>query len=133
MFAEGQTVHLYVKGYELYEGSVVAADEASCTVNYSGGQGETKSSGIVQVDLKSMYYEDPENAPCYIVNPELSFESSDKSETFEEFIITEYDPFFNPEGYNDMTNMRKLNDCELARSLQIKFFANHCYRPGCRV
>ena len=35
--------------------------------------------------------------------------------------VGEYDPDFSPEGYNEMTEMKKLNDCELARSLECKF------------
>ena len=37
-------------------------------------------------------------------------------------MVVDYDVDFPDEGYNDMTDMRKLNDCELARSLRIKFF-----------
>jgi hypothetical protein len=39
----------------------------------------------------------------------------------QECIIAEYDLDFNERGYDDMTDMRKLNDCELARSLRLKF------------
>ena len=46
--------------------------------------------------------------------------------------MAEYDLDFPVEGYNDMTDMRKLNDCELARSLRIKFlgFARTAHHPS---
>ena len=45
----------------------------------------------------------------------------------QECILAEYDLDFPDKGYNDMTDMRKLNDCELARSLRTRFFNKECY------
>ena len=39
----------------------------------------------------------------------------------QEVTLGEWDPDFKPEGFNEMTDMRKLNDCELSRNLEIKF------------
>jgi len=53
-----------VIGWDMYEGTIVKCDRNSATVQYSGGQGETMSSGtLANIDLKHMYLDDADNAP----------------------------------------------------------------------
>ena len=71
-FAEGQKLHLYVIGCDLYECTVTQVNADTCTVQYTGGQGQTTANGTLSnIDLRHMYLEDPENAPLPTENPGL--------------------------------------------------------------
>ena len=71
-FVEGQKVHMYICGYELYEATVTKVDAKSMSVQYSGGQGERAMSGTLNnIDLQKMYYDDTDNAPVPTAHPDL--------------------------------------------------------------
>ena len=71
-FSEGQKLHLYVIGCDLYECTVTKIDSEKCTVQYSGGQGPTMANGtLTDIDIHHMYTEDPENAPLPTENSGL--------------------------------------------------------------
>ena len=68
----GATVHLYVKGWELYEATVESVDGMSCSVKYTGGHDETKADGTMKnIDLKKMYHDHPKHSPVFINNEGL--------------------------------------------------------------
>jgi hypothetical protein len=132
-FAEvGRKVHFYVMGWELYDATIteVSADGKNCSIEYMGGQPANnefkwpstqvrRATKLEGIDLQKMYFDDAENAPVPQQNKTVSSNFADATG---DFIIAEYDPDFADEGYDEMTNMRKLNDCELCRSLEKKFF-----------
>ena len=61
-FANGQKVHLYVKGHDLFEATVTSIAGNKLSVSYSGGS-------VDDLDLSKMY--NAKGDPCFIEHPAL--------------------------------------------------------------
>ena len=151
-FAPGDKDHLYVHGYELYDAVIDAVNGTKCTVSYgprASCTGDTAKSGqLVDVDLHKMYLTHPKIAPVMTGHADLKTQFGEDAQVRsplallhhilsligypQEFVIAEFDAEFPEEGYDEMIEMKRLNDCELARSLEIKFF-RFCYGFGYNI